>query len=92
MPNTKSAKKRLKQNIARRTRNRAVKASLKTHVRHVREAVADANLEDAATRLRATAKELDQAASKRIIHANKAARLKSRLSAALKAAKTAKPA
>lgn len=90
MPNTKSAKKRLKQSLGRRTRNRAVKSTLKTHVRHVRDAVAAADPDKAATDFRMAAKKLDQAAAKGVIHANKAARLKSRLSAAVKAAQAAK--
>lgn len=88
MPNTKSAKKRLKQSIGRRLRNRATKSALKTEVRKVRSAIASGNAEAGAAELRVATKKLDQAAAKGVIHRNAAARVKSRLSAALKAAKT----
>ncbi len=84
MPNTTSAKKRLRQNEVRRTRNRAAKSSLRTEVRKVREALKAENVEASEASFRVAAKHLDQAASKRIIHPNRAARLKSRLTAAIK--------
>ncbi|HWC90973.1 MAG TPA: 30S ribosomal protein S20 [Pirellulales bacterium] len=87
MPNTKSAKKRLKQSLARRTRNRSTRAALKTQTRKVREAVASGNLELAATEFKLATKKIDQAAAKNVVHDNAAARLKSRLSAAIKAGK-----
>ncbi|HWB00534.1 MAG TPA: 30S ribosomal protein S20 [Pirellulales bacterium] len=87
MPNTKSAKKRLKQSLVRRTRNRATKSALKTHSRRVRDAIAEGNLEKATTEFRLATARTDKAAAHGVIHANAAARVKSRLSAALKAAK-----
>jgi small subunit ribosomal protein S20 len=87
MPNTASAKKRLRQNIVRRARNRAAKSALKGVVRKVREAVTKGDLAAAEADFRLVAKKLDQAAAKNVIHANAAARVKSRLSAAIKRAK-----
>ena len=88
MPNTKSAKKRLRQSLERRARNRAVKSSLKTHIKKVLTAVDEgADAAPTGDEFRTAAKKLDQAAAKGVIHRNKAARLKSRLSARLKAAK-----
>jgi small subunit ribosomal protein S20 len=87
MPNTKSAKKRLHQSEERRLRNRAVKSSLKTQLRKVREAVDSGELEKATTEFRVASKKLDQAGQKRVIHKNKASRIKSRLSRLLKATK-----
>lgn len=87
MPTTKSAKKRLRQNVARRSRNRATRSVLKTHVRKVRDAITAGNVDAAGEALRLATKKLDQAAAGGVIHANAAARLKSRLSAAIKAAK-----
>ena len=92
MPTTTSAKKRLRQSLIRRTRNRAVKSTLKTHLRRVLEAISSGDVEKATTEFRATAKKFDQAAAKRVIHPNRAGRIKSRLSARMKAMKTAKPA
>ena len=87
MPNTKSAKKRLKQSIARRATNRGVKRALRTQCRKVREAVGEGDLEKAESEFRLAAKHLDRAGARNVIHRNAAARVKSRLSAAIKAAK-----
>lgn len=87
MPTTKSAKKRLRQNVRLRDRNRALKSMLKTQIRKVREAVAASNVTEAETELRLTTKKLDQAAAKNVIHRNKASRTKSRLQRLIKAAK-----
>lgn len=87
MPNTTSAKKRLRQNVVRRARNRSVRSSLKTVVRKVRETLAAGDLTEAEADFRQAVKKLDQAAAGRVIHRNAAARVKSRLSAALKGAK-----
>lgn len=80
MPTTKSAKKRHRQSLERRAKNRATKSSIKTQVRKVREAIAAGDLTKAETELRATATKLDRAGAKRVIHPNAAARTKSRLS------------
>ncbi|MGD0898307.1 MAG: 30S ribosomal protein S20 [Thermoguttaceae bacterium] len=93
MPQTNSAKKRLRQNILRRERNRSVKRSLRTQVRKVSEAVQAQDVAKAETELRSAAQKLDRAAAHKIIHRNAAARTKSRLSARIKALKApaAKP-
>jgi len=87
MPNTKSASKRLRQNVERRTRNRSARSTVRNHVRKVRKAIAAGDVAQSESELRVAAKKLDQAASKRIMHPNCAARTKSRLSAAIKAIK-----
>jgi small subunit ribosomal protein S20 len=87
MPNIKSAKKRLKQNIVHRERNRANKRTIHTECKKVLGAVEAGNVEQAEAELRAVAKKVDQAAAKRIIHRNAAARVKSRLSARVKTLK-----
>jgi small subunit ribosomal protein S20 len=87
MPNIQSAKKRLRQDTVRRARNRAVKSSLRTQCRKVREAVEAGNAEQAQTELLVAARKLDRAGAHKIIHRNAAARLKSRLSAKVKALK-----
>ena len=66
--------------MERRSKNRAVKSTLKTAIKKLREAVAAKNFDEAKTMLVSMSKSLDQAASKRVIHVNKAARTKSRLS------------
>lgn len=87
MPNIASAKKRLRQSIKRRARNRSVKSELRTEIRKVREAVAAGKVDQAESDMRVAVAKLDRAAVKRIIHPNRAARLKSRLSAKIKTAK-----
>lgn len=90
MPNTKSAQKRLKQNEARRLRNRAVKSTIKTQLRKVREAAESGNVEKAEQEFRVAAQKLDRAGQKNVIHRNKASRTKSRLQKLIKSAKQAK--
>lgn len=89
MPNTKSAKKRLKQNETRRMENRAVKTAMRTQIRKVREAAEAGEFDKAETEFRQATKQIDRAGAKNLIHPNKAARTKSRLSAMLKRAKAA---
>ena len=81
MPNTASAKKRLRQNVHKRERNRVAKSQIKTEVRKVLAAVDAGDLEAARDAFRAAAKRADRAATHKVIHPNRAARLKSRLSA-----------
>ena len=87
MPNTKSAKKRLRQNADRRTRNRALRSEVRTQCRKVREAIKAADAEAAEAEFRLAAKKLDRAGAQNIVHRNAAARLKSRMSAKIKALK-----
>jgi small subunit ribosomal protein S20 len=87
MPHSLSAKKRHRQSLVRRTRNRAAKSAIKTQIRKLREAIAAGDVKTGEAEFRLAAKRLDRAAAAGIVHANLAARVKSRLSAALKAAK-----
>jgi small subunit ribosomal protein S20 len=89
MPHTKSAKKRHRQSLERRTRNRAVKSTLKTEVRKVHELVKAGDTAKVTEQFRLLSKKADQAAAKGIIHRNAAARIKSRASAVVKAGKPA---
>ncbi len=88
MPNTKTAKKRLRQNEARRLRNRAVKSALRTQLRRVHEAVSAGEIETAEAEFKLAAKRLDRAGHQNIIHKNKASRTKSRLQRLIKSAKS----
>jgi len=87
MPNTNSAKKRMRQNEVRRMRNRATKSVIKSQVRKVRDATAAGKLDEAETEFRTMAKRVDKAAAAGVVHRNVAGRLKSRLSSALRLAK-----
>jgi len=77
--NIKSQIKRNKQNEKARQRNKAVKSSLKTAVRGLREAADSGDTEKATEALRAAYIKLDKAASKGVIHKNQAANRKSAL-------------
>jgi small subunit ribosomal protein S20 len=90
MPNIASAKKRLRQSLVRRARNRSTKSELKTRIRKVLELAKVGDSEKTEAEFRVTVKKLDQAAAARIIHPNRASRLKSRISARLKATKAKK--
>ncbi|GAA4404860.1 30S ribosomal protein S20 [Tsukamurella soli] len=83
MANIKSQMKRIKTNERNRLRNQSVKSSLRTAVRHFREAVSAGDKDSAATLLVSTSRELDKAASKGVIHANQAANKKSAMALAL---------
>lgn len=79
MANTSSAKKAVRVIAKRTERNRAVRTGIKTSIKKVVKAE-PAQAQDA---LKNAEKALDQAASKGIIHKNKAARKKSRLARAV---------
>jgi len=83
--NIKSQKKRNLTNERANERNKAVRSALKTEAKKARAAVA-AGDEDAAELVRTTARALDKAVSKGVLHKKTAARRKSRL-----AKSTAKP-
>ena len=87
MANIQSAKKRIRQNAKRRVHNRHYRASARTYVRKVRSQITTGNIEDAEATMQTAVSALDKAARKGIIHPRNAARRKSRLMAALAAAK-----
>ncbi len=78
LPNIKSAKKRVAVSELRRLKNRSERSKLRTLVKNTQIAM-ETDLEQAKNLLTLTIKELDQAASKGLIHKNAAARKKSRL-------------
>ena len=78
MANHKSAKKRAKQSQVRRMRNRAVKTSLKTLEKKLRDAKAAG--ENAEELMRHTQSAIHKAAKKGVIHKKTASRKISRLS------------
>jgi len=80
MPIIKSQIKRLKISEKQRERNRSVKSALKTSIHHFETAVDSGDIEEAREKYDQAARLLDKAASKRVIHKNKAANKKSRMS------------
>ena len=90
MANHKSALKRHRQSLKRRARNVAVKSSLKTTIKKVREAIAEKDAGKAQELLVQTTKALDKAASKGVIHKNNAARRISRIAHSVNAIEQSK--
>jgi len=89
MPNSASAKKRLRQDDKRRLRNRSIKSAVRTQMSKVHQAIQAGDIETSESQFRLAVKKLDKAAAGRVIHPNAAARLKSRLSKKIKAVKSA---
>jgi small subunit ribosomal protein S20 len=79
MPHTKSAEKALRQTEKRRLHNRAIKKALKVQVKKFQATLTGGTPEQRSTEFKTTAKKLDKAAAKHVIHKNRAARLKSQL-------------
>ena len=79
MAHSLSAKKRIRQNIRRRGRNRRRKVQLKGVLRQFDAALEARKPTEAAQQLRTLYKALDQTAAKGTIHKKTAARKKSRL-------------
>ena len=77
MANIKSQIKRNRTNEKARLRNKAVKSSLKTHIRKFREAAEAGDSATAQELASEACRQLDKAASKGVIHANQAANRKS---------------
>lgn len=85
MANIKSAKKRIKVTETKTLRNKMIKSALKTTVKKFEAVVAEGKKEEALVSYKDVAKALDMAASKGVIHKNKAAKKKSRLAIKLNA-------
>ena len=82
MPNTRSAKKRLRQAEKRRLRNKAIRSYVKTCIKKVLAAMeAGEDRESIMAKVRIAQKAIDKAWSKGVFHKNEAARKKSRLMA-----------
>jgi small subunit ribosomal protein S20 len=83
MANIKSQIKRIRQNDRRHVRNKAIRTALRSSAKRVRTAAEGGNVEDAATELRATTRQIDKAVSRGALHKRTAARRKSRLTRAV---------
>jgi len=77
MANIKSQIKRITTNEKARQRNQAIRSSVKTAIRKVREAVDSGDKAKAVELQRDAAQKLDKAVSKGVLHANQAANKKS---------------
>jgi small subunit ribosomal protein S20 len=79
MPHTSSAKKRLRQTMKRRGRNRASLKAVKKQIKKVEEMAAKSPGDQLLAEIKNAIKKLDKAAARRVIHPNQAARKKSQL-------------
>ncbi|MBU2101433.1 30S ribosomal protein S20 [Patescibacteria group bacterium] len=79
MPNTKSAKKALRQSERKRVRNLRGKRDLLSIIKNYKKSVEAGDTESASSQLPKVYKSLDKAAKTNLIKKNKAGRLKSRL-------------
>lgn len=84
MPHSASAKKRHRQNLRNRDRHRIVKSELKSKIRKVLDSISTGDVAGAKEQFKGMTKSTDRAAAAGTIHRNRAARIKSRMSARLK--------
>jgi small subunit ribosomal protein S20 len=91
MPHSRSSKKRVRQNTARRDANLVTRGAMRSQERKVLALLEAGKAAEAAEALPMAFKRLDKAAKRHVIHANTAAnhkrKLAKRVSAALKTAK-----
>lgn len=85
MANIKSAKKRARQSVVRNARNSSQRSMMRTSVKKTLKAIEAADKAGAEDALKNASSLLDRSAAKGLIHKNKAARHKSRLTARIRA-------
>jgi small subunit ribosomal protein S20 len=85
MANTAQARKRARQSVKVNAHNAALRSTLRTAIKKIIKAVESGDKAVAAASYQENITVIDRIADKKIIHKNKAARHKSRLSAAIKA-------
>ncbi|WP_298017547.1 30S ribosomal protein S20 [uncultured Castellaniella sp.] len=85
MANSAQARKRARQAVAQNKHNASMRSMLRTAIKRVRQAIESGDQAAANDVFRKASSVIDRVADKQIIHKNKAARHKSRLSAAIKA-------
>lgn len=89
MANIKSAKKRARQAVVRNARNGSQRSMLRTSVKKVLKALGENDVAAAEAAFKTAQPLLDRFSARGLIHRNKAARHKSRLSARINALKVA---
>ena len=87
MANIKSARKRARQAVQRRTHNMSLRTTVRSAIKSVVKAVAAGDKDAAAKTMRASQKVIDRVVSKGILHRNAGDRHKSRLAHAVKGMK-----
>ena len=84
MANSAQARKRARQAVKQRTHNISLRSTLRTAIKKVQKAIVAGDKSVAQNEFKLSMSVIDSIADKKIIHKNKAARHKSRLSAAIK--------
>lgn len=84
MANSPQARKRARQNDKHALHNMSQRSAMRTAIKKVLKAVNDKNKDAATQAFKAAAINIDKLAGKGLVHANKAARMKSRLNAKVK--------
>lgn len=79
MPNHKSSEKRVRQSEKRRVINRSHRTKVRTYIKKLRSALESGSQQDVAQILPDTMSVIDKSVQKGVLHANAAARYKSRL-------------
>ena len=79
MPNIKSAKKRVRGNSKKAVVNTYITSSMKTAIKKFEKSVKENNIEEAKKNLNTAIQRVDKARKSGLIHLNKAARIKSRI-------------
>lgn len=85
MANSAQARKRARQSVKQRNHNASLRSELRTAIKAVRKAIDSGDKAAAQKVFQSSMGVVDSIADKKIIHKNKAARHKSRLSAQIKA-------
>jgi small subunit ribosomal protein S20 len=85
MANSKQARKRAEQSVARNAHNSSLRSKARSAIKAVRKAVAAGDKAAATEVFRKSMSTIDSVADKKVLHKNTAARNKSRLAAAIKA-------
>ena len=85
MANSAQARKRARQTVKQREHNFSLRSKLRTAIKYIRKSIELGDKSEAQAVFNKTIGIVDSIADKGIIHKNKAARQKSRLSAAIKA-------
>jgi small subunit ribosomal protein S20 len=84
MANIKSARKRARQAVKRRTHNMSLRTVARSAIKDVKKAIAAGDKKAAAAALVKSQAAIDRVASKGVLHRNAASRQKSRLAHAIK--------
>lgn len=91
MPHSVSAKKRVRQNEKRRLHNKERKTRLKTEAKKLLTTLEGGQVDTAQTQLQLLSKLYDKAAKTRLVHPNKASRVKSKMARRINRARATAP-